>query len=48
MATPETFWELFKATGSISAYLIYKKLESNNNNTSATSLTTVTSNSNAS
>ncbi len=28
MLTPEVLWELFKATGSISAYLMYKKLKS--------------------
>jgi hypothetical protein len=28
MLSPEYFWELFKATGSISAYLAYKRLKS--------------------
>jgi len=26
LLTPELFWELFKTTGSISHYLMYKKL----------------------
>jgi hypothetical protein len=26
LLTPELFWELFKSTGSISHYLMYKKL----------------------
>jgi hypothetical protein len=26
--TPELFWQLFEATGAISAYLMYKKLKS--------------------
>jgi hypothetical protein len=28
--TPETFWRLFEATGSIWAYLIYRQLMGNN------------------
>ncbi|MCE1248346.1 MAG: YqzL family protein [Firmicutes bacterium] len=27
MLSPEVFWEIFKSTGSISAYLMYKKLK---------------------
>lgn len=27
MTTPDFFWELFKATGSVSAYLAYKRLK---------------------
>ena len=32
MTSPEFFWELFKATGSVSAYLAYKRLKSRANN----------------
>jgi hypothetical protein len=26
MLTPELFWKVFKVTGSVAAYLLYKKL----------------------
>lgn len=27
MMTPELFWKLFRATGSVAAYIMYKKLK---------------------